>query len=213
MGVYDTMTNEYRLEMKRETSARSVFRTMAGILAIAACVVVCITAWPDPAVYGTDTPDTEGQQLRMLRFESAGPVQIEVTDPEGNTVSRDMNQIDGAVFFDGDRQVVIEIPHSTVGDYELHVNVTGSANRLQLFDAWVTDGVDTIQFADRELIVNVPVDPYVIRNDHDGFAIATVAVDDGSPEGSGNLIWILAGAAVLLAGVVVVIIRSRRRKR
>ena len=206
------MTDNYRLTLKRGAPVLSAFWTMAGILSFAACVIVCITVWPGLATYGTSISDTEDQQLGALRFESAGPVQIEVTDPEGNTVSRNMNQIDGATFFDGDRQVIIEIPHPISGDYEVDVNVSGSANRLQHFDVLVTDGVNTIQLADYELIVNVPVDPYVIRNDHDGFAIAPIAVDD-TAGGSASLIWILVGSAGLLTGITVFIIRSRRRKR
>lgn len=206
------MTDNYRLTLKRGALVLSAFQTMAAILSFAACVIVCITVWPGLSTYGSSISDTEDQQLGALRFESAGPIQIEVTDPEGNTVSRDMNQIDGAVFFDGDRQVIIDIPHSIEGDYEVHVNVSGSANRLQHFDVFVTDGVDTIQLTDYELIVNVPRDPYVIRNDHEGFAIAPVPVADG-PGSSTSLIWILAGSAGLLAVVVVIIIRSRKRKR
>lgn len=206
------MTDNYRLNLNRRTLVLSAFRTMVGALSLAAYVIFCITACPSPAAYGTSISDTEDQQLGMLRFESAGPVQIEVRDPEGNIVNRNTNQIDGATFFDGDRQVIIEIPHSIEGDYEVHVNVSGSANRLQHFDVFVTDGVNTIQLTDYELIVNVPVDPYVIRNNHEGFAIAPVAVDNASG-GSTNLIWILAGAAGLLAGITILVIRSLKRKR
>jgi hypothetical protein len=185
---------------------------MAGTLAVAAWVIVCITAWSGPAVYGTGIPDTGDQQLGMLRFEAVGPIQIELRDPEGNIVSRELNQIDGAVFFDGDRQVVIEIPHPIIGDYEIYANVSGSANRLQLFDVSVTDGVDTIQLANRQLIANIPRDPYVIRVDYDGFAIAPVAAEDDRGV-STKLIWILAGSTGLLAGILILIIRFRRRKR
>lgn len=206
------MTDDYRLKLKRGTPVLSEFRARVATLVFAVCAIGCIMTWQGLAAYGTGIPDTEGQQLGLLRFVSAGPVQIELRDPEGNIVGRELNQIDGAVFVDGDREVIIEIPHRIAGDYEIHVNVSGSANRLQLFDVSVTDGVDTIQLANRELIVNVPRDPYVIRSDHDGFAIAPVTIVGGQA-GSTHLIWILVGFAGLLAGIGILVIRSRKRKR
>jgi hypothetical protein len=184
---------------------------MAGVLWCVACVIICIASAPSHAAYGQDASETEAQSLGMLRFESTGRVRLDVVDPDGNTVNRDINEIEGAVIVSEDRKVVIEIPYSKPGDYQLHVNVSGSVNRLQHFGALVTNGVDTIQLADNELIVNVPVDAYVIRNDQDGIRIAAPAEDE-SPGISTNLIWILVGGAGLIVGIALFIIRSRKRK-
>jgi len=205
VGV-ENMTND-----NRRAHMTQGFSAFEAILVVASCLVVCIVALSGSATYGQDVPSTEAQQLGMLRFVSAGPIQISLTDPEGNVVSRETNDIDGADFFDGDREVIIEIPHSIVGDYELHANVSGSANRLQRFDVSVTDGTQTLVLAERELIVNIPLDPYVIRNNPDGFAIAQVIIDDSQGASSG-LIWLFAGGAVLLAGIAFLILKSRKRR-
>ena len=232
------MNNEYRLRRGRRTPILSAFLTMPGILLFAAFVIVCITAWPDPAVYGTGIADTgdglgfvasvdkgqgvpsapatsEGQQLGLLQFVASGRVRIEVHDPEGNIVSRDQNQIEGAIFQDEGTGMVIDIPNRLAGDYKYYVYADGSANPIHLFDVSVTDGVDTIQLADREMIVNAPRDPYVIRSSEEGLTDVTSTADSGSGDDEGtssSLIWILAGSAGLIVGIVL-FIRSRRRKR
>jgi hypothetical protein len=184
---------------------------MAGALWCVACVIICIASAPNHLAYGQDAAETEAQSLGMLRFESTGRVRLDVIDPDGNTVNRNINEIEGAVIVSEDREVVIEIPNSKPGDYQLHVNVSGSVNRLQHFGVLVTNGVDTIQLADNVLIVNVPVDAYLIRNDQDGIRIAPPKEDE-SQGLSTNLIWILVGGAGLIVGIAIFVIRSRKRK-
>jgi len=160
-------------------------------------------------VYGQDT--TAAHDLGLLRFESSGRVRLDVEDPNGNTVNRLSNEIDGAVIDSGDHAVSIEIPNSIQGDYQLDVNVSGSVNRLQRFSVWVTNGVDTIHLAEEELIVNVPTDAYVIRNSASGIELVTQSEDDNSGM-SNTLMWILVGSAGLLVGIALFIVRSRKRK-
>lgn len=193
------MTNDNR--RTRWMLDGTVLQAIAMFLAMTACVLVCVTSLPCAA-----------QNLRMLRFVSAGPIQIAITDPEGHVVSREANEIEGAVFIDGDREVIIEIPHSIAGIYEVDANVSGSANRLQRFDVSVTDDVNTLVLAERELIANVPRDPYLVRNDQDGFVLAQASSDD-SEEASISPIWFLLGGAVLLAGITLVILRFRKQRR
>ncbi|MFC2079707.1 hypothetical protein ACFLSZ_06975 [Candidatus Bipolaricaulota bacterium] len=199
------MNDVTRLRLASRTPVLSTSLTFPGILLLVACVIACITTWPVAAQ----------DELGVLRFMASGRVRIEVHDPEGNIVSRTENQIEDAIFQDDGDGMVIEIPHRVTGDYELFVFVDGSANPIWSFDLSVTDGVNTIMLADGELIVNAPSDPYVIRSSADGFSDVTAVAEsesDGSDGISPTLIWILAGAAGLLVGIVLVF-RVRRRKR
>ena len=172
------MTDDYRTVWRRKTLAVSAFTKIPGILAsLAACVIVCTLTWP--AV-------SQEQSLGMLRFVASGPIQIEVHDPEGNIVSRDVIEIDGASFQDEDAEIIIEVPHRVLGDYLVHMNVDGSAIRLRHFDISVTDGVKTIQLADYQLIVNAPHDPYVIRSSTDGFEDVTAFMADQEERSDGS---------------------------
>ncbi len=180
---------------------RSAVRTLPGILFLA--LALSLTAGTGTAI---------AQELGMLRFEASGPIQIEVHDPEGNIVSRNVVQIEGASFEDVDAAITIEVPRRILGDYLVHMNVDGSANRLQHFYISVTDGVETIQLADFQLIVNAPVDPYIIRSAADGFSDVTGEVDE-SVGGTSSTIWIIvAGVAVVGAIVAFLLIRARKQK-
>lgn len=183
-------------------------RTQARAVGLMACIVILMTVGLGLIAYGQD--NAADQDLGLLRFESDGRVRLDVTDPNGNTVNRNVNEIESAVIVSEDHAVSVEITHSIPGIYMLDVNVSGSVNRLQRFSVWVTNGVDRILLADEELIVNVPVDAYVIRNSETGIEIAT-AKDEGSGMSS-VLVWILIGGAGLIVGIAIFIIRSRKRK-
>jgi hypothetical protein len=202
----NNMTSKYQRRLDRGTLALSVLRALGTM----ACITILFTAGLGQTVYGQS--NTEAQDLGMLRFESSGRIRLDVIDPDGNTINRNTNEIDGAVIVSDDHAVSIEIPHSIEGDYQLDVNVSGSVNRLQRFSVWVTDGADTVQLADEELIVNVPVDAYVIRNSENGIEIAPLPEDEASGI-SMALIWILVGGAGLIVGIAIFVIRSRKRKR
>ena len=200
------MNHSYRMVRQCETPAVSAFKKMSGILAsLAVCVIVCTMTWP--AV-------SQEQPLGMLRFMASGPIQIEIHDPEGNIVSRDVIEIAGASFQDENDEILIEIPHRILGDYLVHMNVDGSANRLQHFDISVTDGINTTPLADYQLIVNAPHDPFVIRSSSDGYADVTAAVAEelSAAEASSNLIWIVGGFAGLLI-VSLLVLRSRKQRK
>ncbi len=201
------MTDGYRMARRDKTPAVSSFTKVSGVLvSLVVCVIVCTLMWP--AV-------SQEQPLGMLRFMASGPIQIEIHDPEGNIVSRDVIEIAGASFQDENDEILIEVPHRVLGDYLVHMNVDGSANRLQHFDMSVTDGAETIQLAEFQLIVNAPHDPYVIRSSTAGFEDVTDAIaeqDIENERSSTSLIWILAGSVGLLVGIIL-LIRSRKRKR
>jgi LPXTG-motif cell wall-anchored protein len=199
------MNDGYQLRVKHRTPLLSKCLMIPGMVVFAACLIVCMMTW---------SAASQQEHLGMLRFMASGPIQIEVHDTEGNIVSRNVIEIEGATFHDENAEIVIEIPQSVVGNYLVHMNVNGSAIRLQHFDISVTNGVDTILLADNQLIVNAPHDPYVIRNSAEGMADVTdSAGSDGSETGSSTLIWILAGSAGVLAALGYFILRSRKRKR
>lgn len=197
------MTDIDRLNSKHGTIARNGFRRTAILLI---CLLVCQGA----AVFATGIPDPSDQDLGMLRFVGSGAIQIEVVDPDGLTVSRSANEIDGATFTDEDAVVTIEIPQRKIGDYQVDVNLDGSSSRLQRFDVWVTDGITTVHLAESEFLANAPLDPYVVRSDAAGFDLAPEAEDE--PSGlSSTLIIIIVAAAVVLVGGGVFFLRKRKR--
>lgn len=210
------------MKLKRGTAVFSRFQAMVRILSLVVCVIICVTAWSDLAAFGTGIPDTEEQQLGMLRFMSEGRVKIEVHDPEGNIASYEQNQIEGAIIQQESREMTIEIPHRIEGDYQLYVNPSTSANPIHLFDISVTDGTTTIPVAERILMVNAPSDPYVIRSSADGFTDVTSTAEAGpassdsvsdDDEGtSSNLVWILAGGAGLLVAILLFLWFRKRKQ-
>jgi len=201
------MNHSYRMIRQCETPAVSSFTKVSGILAsLAVCVIVCTMTWP--AV-------SQEQPLGMLRFMASGPIQIEIHDPEGNIVSRDVIEIAGASFQDENDEILIEIPHRILGDYLVHMNVDGSAIRLRHFDISVTDGINTTLLADYQLIVNAPHDPFVIRSSSDGYADVTAAVAEelsAAEASSSHLAWIVGGFAGLLI-VSLLVLRSRKQRK
>lgn len=158
-------------------------------------------------------PALSQETVRVLRFEADGRVRLEVYDPEGHRLGRDVNEIDGAVFEEIDNGMVMEIADPTLGDYELHVNADGSANRIHLFDVWVTDGVSTISLAERELIMNVPSDPYIIRVTEAGLSDVTGTIAGSDGDGGSFPTWIIIVVAVVVVGggATFLLLRSRRR--
>ena len=200
------MNDAYQLKQGHRTVSSRSFLAISISLLLAISMMTCVITWPVVA---------QDQQVGMLRFMASGPIQIEVHDPEGNIASRVGVQIEGASFQDEDDEITIEIPHPIVGDYLVHMNTDGSAIRLQHFDIWVTDGIDTIQLADYQLIVNAPTDPYMVRVSSIDFTDVTAdaADDQDSSEGSmSNLVWILVACGGGLVGLVL-IIRSRKQKK
>jgi len=195
------MNHGYQLRGDHRAPVLSHFWILSIILVIAVCWITCSMAWPVAA---------QQESLGMLRFDASGPVQIEVHDSEGNIVSRDVIEIEGASFHDEDAEIIIEIPDSVAADYMVYVNVNGSAIRLQHFDISATNGTDTLLLADNTLIVNAPHDPYVVRNSAEG--IVDVTGEAGSAASAGLSIWkwIVAGAVVVLC-VIILIIRQRRK--
>jgi len=203
-----------RVNRQRTSCGRGSFANVAArwsVRVVGACIVAMIVTLP---VMAQDTTASADGALRVLRFEADGRVRLEAHDPNGRRIGRDVNEIEGATFKEVDNGMVLEIPDPMAGDYELHVDADGSANRIHLFDVWVTDGVTTVSLAERELIMNVPSGPYVIRVTADGLSDVTGS-DAGSGDGGTSLVtWIVVIVAVLaVAGLAIFLfLRARKRK-
>ncbi len=199
---------------RQETSSKPVVLVNAlsrlSVMALVACLAMVGVMSSALAQESTDATAAAPQRLR---FEANGRVRLEVYAPNGQRVGRDLNQIEGATFEEMDDGMVIEIAEPALGDYELHVNSDGSANRIHLFDVWGTDGVTTIPLAERELIMNVPNDPYVIRVAEDGISDVTGSGSDGGEGDSSIVIWVVVIVVVTGGGVAAyLILRTRKRK-
>ena len=200
------------------------FRTLGLVAGLTVCVMSILLLVASAVVAQDATGSaTSDDQLGMLQFIGSGKIRLELHDPAGQVVSRETNEIDGATYTDEDNQVVIEIPHRIIGDYNLYVYADGSANRIHLFDVSVTDGVQTIPLAERVMIVNVPSEPYIIRSTQEGFEDVTASTDQsssptadtGSAEdtgGSSGFLWIVMGAALVVAALVAAFFLMRARK-
>jgi len=208
-----THVNRQETSSKPVVLANTHFRL--SVLALVACLAMVGLMFPALA---QETTDATAATLRLLRFEASGPVRLEVHDPHGRRVGRDLNEIDGATFEETDDGMVIEIAEPTPGDYELHVDSDGSANRIHLFDVWATDGVSTIPLAERVMIMNVPSDPYVIRVSEDGISDVTGTAGSGSGSDAGDggssvMIWVIVIVVVVAGGAAAYfILRARKRK-
>ena len=200
--------NRHRTSSGRGTFASAAVRRFVRVLG--ACLAVMIVAL---SVMAQDTTAPADAAPRVLRFEADGRVRLEAHDPNGRRIGRDVNEIEGATFEEVDNGMVLEIPDPVLGDYELLVDADGSANRIHLFDVWGTDGVTTVSLAERELIMNVPSEPYVIRVTADGLSDVT-GTEPGNDDGGTSLVtWIVVIVAVVAVGGLATFLFLRARKR
>ena len=201
------------------------FRTLGLVAGLTVCVMAILLLVASAVIAQDATGSaTSDDQLGMLQFIGSGKIRLELHDPAGQVVSRETNEIDGATYTDEDNQVVIEIPHRIIGDYKLYVYADGSANRIHLFDVSVTDGAQTIPLAERVMIVNVPSEPFIIRSTQEGFENATATTTDQLPSstadtgsagdtgGSSSFLWIVLGAALVVAALIAGFFLMRARK-
>lgn len=183
--------------MHNMTGSRKAYRRRIrwmGLVALGICMV-----WSGIAAVAQSEADTGN----TLRFEAEGPVRIELRDPAGNLVSRNESEIEGVAYVIEDEHATIELVDWQPGDYEVSVFASGSANRFWRFDVAASLGDQTLLLADRELIVNVPDAPFIIRVSETSIEDVTgeASTASGSSGGGGIplLVWILGGIVILAA--------------
>jgi parallel beta-helix repeat protein len=98
------------------------------------------------------------------------PVDIVVTDPEGLTISKQLNEIPDATYIeiningDGDPDDIIVIPNRKIGDYLITVVPEPDVAPTDTYtlEVWI-NGITTV-LAENAQISNIPTQSYIIRS-------------------------------------------------
>jgi len=130
------------------------------------------------------------QEINVSDFGIFGlsPIDIIVTDPDGLTISKQLNQIPEAIYTetdfngDGDPDDVILIPHRKIGNYVITVIPELGAAPTDTYTLEVLVDGASILLADKVQISNIPALPYVIRATETGVIPIIPAVVDLDPD-------------------------------
>jgi hypothetical protein len=129
------------------------------------------------------TPDGEKIKERITRkievpspwfgFIAKSPVDIIVTDPDGLTISNQLNQIPGAKYYtnidfdlDGELDDIIAIPDRKIGDYFITVVPEPNAIATDTYTllVWPETKDEPFVLAEGIQICNIPIQPYMVRS-------------------------------------------------
>lgn len=106
---------------------------------------------------------------------TACPVDITITDPDGQMINKQINEIPGATYTelapgsDGTPDAMIVIPNREVGDYLITVTPKSGASSTDTFTLQLLSNITTNQtIASNVPINNIPSNPYDIRVTSDG---------------------------------------------
>jgi len=108
--------------------------------------------------------------VSWLSIIAHSPVDIVVTDPEGLTISKQLNEIPDATYIeidinaDGDSDDIIVIPGRKIGDYLITVvpETDVAPTDAYTLEAWI-NGITTV-LAENAQINNIPTQSYIIRS-------------------------------------------------
>jgi len=98
------------------------------------------------------------------------PADMIVTDPDGLTISKELNEIPGATYSevdldgDGDPDDVVDIPDRKVGDYLITVIPEPDASPTDTYTLGVSAGGVTIVLAENVQISDIPAEGYIVRS-------------------------------------------------
>jgi len=125
-------------------------------------------------------PDNQVDYSKLLSskhtwFITRCPVDLLVTDPDGLTTGKDINEIPGAVYAevhldeDGSLDDLIGIPVTKLGDYQINVIPEPGANPGDTYSLEVstledTSGFVSVMLADNITIQNIPPEPYTFHS-------------------------------------------------
>jgi pimeloyl-ACP methyl ester carboxylesterase len=148
-------------------------------------------------------PDVAGFTISLL-----SPADIVVTDPDGLTISKELNEITGAVYIvedvdgNGDLEDFVGVPNPKIGDYLIEVIPDADAMPTDTFSLMVSYGDSTIFLAENVPVTDIPDEPYVFELTGDG-AESTLPV----------WLWPVVGviAVVLVLLVVLIYLRVIRK--
>jgi pimeloyl-ACP methyl ester carboxylesterase len=168
MGWWDNVLSQLSIESKHADLPTKGIDRVFGALGLA-----------DPLEW---TPIPEPSELFSIWV--ASPVEVEVTAPDGKTISKDANTIPGAIY-DGESDPLgvkmIIIPDPLDGNYS--VNLTGLADGgYHIAASYFTDATDTINTADGTASAGEQINYEVILNSSSPESPITVVAPESEPE-------------------------------
>ena len=119
-----------------------------------------------------DFPDYLAQNSILIQVRS--PIDIDVEDPEGYIISKQSNDILGALYTetgingDGYPDDLVLIPNRKTGDYQITVIPEPDARDTDTYTLEVTAGDTTIILAEDVQIADIPAQPYVVESTEEG---------------------------------------------
>ena len=136
-----------------------------------------------------------------IRLTAHSPVDIYVVDPDGLTISKQINEIPKAVYIeadlngDGDLDDTILIPDRKLGNYSITVIPEPDAEPTDTFTLEVSIGGENITFAENVPVSDIPDQPYKIISAEGGLALPPSANADGPYTGTEGQPVIFDGSA------------------
>ncbi len=128
--------------------------------------------------FGLITYDDVGNPSELSRFQITtpgskivllSPAFLNVTDPDGLSISNDFNEIPGATYeeydYDGDGETddVVNIPTTKIGDYLIKVIPEPGADPNDVYSLYYfTNGITIVLAVDTK-IGDIPDQPYIVR--------------------------------------------------
>jgi len=119
---------------------------------------------------GATSSTSEIVKVYALKIEAYSPVDLVVTDPDELTISKELNEIEGAFYFeedingDGVPDDFIVIPERKIGDYLITVVPEPDAELTETYTLEVSANYTTIILAESVLISDIPILSYVVRS-------------------------------------------------
>lgn len=118
-----------------------------------------------------------------LTITTHSPVDIVVTDPDGLTISKQLNEIPGATYIetdidgDGDIDDQVTIPNKKIGDYIIKVLPDSDALPTDMYTLEVSIFGTPIILADNVQISDIPSEPYIIESTSTGIVLPLIEAD------------------------------------
>ena len=177
------------------------------------CNAVCLKGYGGVSLfrYGTMTDETWNAYTKCfipITITAYSPVDIVVTDPDGLTISKQLNEIPGATYTevdingDGDPDDKIIIPYRKIGNYLISVIPEPDALPTDTYTLEVSVEDTTITLAEHVQISDIPSEPYVIESTETGIRVPPVPVP----------VFNAIGLLALIAILTIVLALAVRRK-
>ena len=129
---------------------------------------------------------TPSEPLPAMIVKAFSPISLQITDPDGNVVSRDQSSVAGATYteydtdLDGTNECEIVITQPLDGQYQIEAISNPDADPLDEYSMSVTWAGQGTVLADNVLIQDIPSRPYVFNVSLQPMVFGTVSEVGGS---------------------------------